>query len=107
MKKKKIIVIGVIMLMMFYLTLGKPVETKEQAIKIAKNHVIIKYWWKNFDEYEICAWDASVEKPIEGEYWIVSYELRSDSGNFVDGGGGPAVWIKKNNGKVVKCKLQA
>lgn len=77
---------------------GKPVETGEQAVSIAKEFVFNKYK-QNFDKFEI-------KSEIEGNTWIVYYMQTDIDGNPCEGGGGPELHIKKSNGKVISCLLQ-
>ena len=76
-----------------FLAKGKPVENNEQAIEIAKAYVLKKYG-KEFHDYRIIV-------KLENDVWIVAY-IRE---GFL-GGGGPEVWIKQINGRVIKCFLQ-
>ena len=84
---------------------GEPVETEEQAIEIAKAHMLKRYK-NNFEGYEI-------KVKLEGEIWTVYWGLPSkydDEGNLLSvtvGGGGPSVKINKSNGRVVYCMLQS
>ena len=82
---------------------GGLVETKEQAIAIAKEYVLKKYN-KSFDEYEIKVSDASeyINVLYDGEWafntiWFVAYDLI----------GGPAIYIRKIDGSVIACMLQS
>ena len=68
---------------------------KETAIKIAKSYVEKKYNQK-FDEYQI-------NTRLDRDIWIVYYTYGNPP---VEGGGGPAVYIKRDNGKVIRCELQ-
>ena len=87
-----LIVIGI------YFFTGKPVETEEQALEIAKAHVLRKY--KNsFDEYNITVFTRD-------DLWIVCYFILNEDGTSPEGGEGPAVYIKKSNGRVIRSYLQ-
>jgi len=71
---------------------GKPVETEEQAISIARSYVLKKY--KNdFPEYEVSA-------ELENGVWIACYYIP-----FYADGGGPDVYILKTNGRVLLCRI--
>ena len=104
--------ICVITLCVFVFARGRPVESEEEAIEVAKAYVLKKY--KNsYDGYVVNAYDASeIDPAINGKYWIVSYGIPSvsdENGNVLEataGGGGPSLRICKLNGKVVYCKLQ-
>ena len=104
--------ICVIALCVFVFARGRPVESEEEAIEVAKAYVLKKYK-KDYGGYVINAYDASEIDPVmNGKYWIVSYGIPSvydENGNVLEataGGGGPSLKISKQNGKVVYCKLQ-
>jgi len=96
-----IMVIGIVLLIIIsYLLLNhSSVETREQAIQIAKEYVN-KMYDNDFNEYII-----NVE--FENDIWIVYYSKNIESEeNSIIGGGGPSLEIRKSDGKVLSCLLQ-
>ena len=95
MKKKYVLVLAAALLIIvccIFFFAGKPVETEEQAINIAKSYVLKKY--KNdFPEYEVSA-------ELENGVWFVLYYIPG----WADGGG-PDVYILRANGRVLLCRL--
>jgi len=102
MAKKKVVlfaisiicIVAIFVLMNFLFFAKQPVESKEEAIVIAKEYVQKKYN-HNFNEYEIRA-------EQENDIWVISYGL----GFGIVGGGGPEVHIKKSSGRIIYCSLQ-
>jgi len=93
-----IIITGIFLVLKYR---NNPVETKEEAIKIAKEYVLEKYD-NSFPEYVI---ECNQEK----NNWVVFYTRPPKKENdklIVMFGGGPELKIDKETGKVVYCKLQ-
>ena len=107
MKNKFMISIIGIMLTMFITAgyfiffFGMPVKTEEQALKIAKAHILKKYK-KDFMTSEFNdGYKYEIDIYLGIKTWVVSY--------YRDGwlgGGGPCVMIKQSNGRVIQSYLQ-
>ena len=100
--KRKYILLSVTVAVMlavaaWLLCSGEPVDSKEEAVRIAQTHVWNEYG-QDFTEYQVNA-------VLAGNTWIVSYGNDS-SDKSVLGGGGPVVRIDQANGRVISCLLQ-
>jgi Peptidase propeptide and YPEB domain. len=102
---------------------GRSVETKEQAIALAKD-CVFQMFDKSFEEdeveldgkiyhYEIEIWNDLFDglffqyTSSEG-IWLVVYDLFDENGERLSGwtgGGGPEVHIRKSDGRIVYCNL--
>lgn len=86
-----------------------PVETAEQALSIGVCVAHEKFPNVDYSRYKVDVVDGDVYKPlILGGRWCVSYELLDENGEsaLVFGGGGPEIYIRKKDGKVVRAVLQ-
>ena len=83
-----------------------PVESKQEAIEIAKRYVKEKYK-RSFEDYQIkVVIESELDADGSDDVWVVSYSYIDKFGYAVEGGGGPEVHIRKTDGKIIYCMLQ-
>jgi len=88
----------IVVVVCFFVFKDQPINSSDEAIKIAQKYVNKKYGC-HFSEYNINA-------TLDDNIWVVSYYKRSSNSEIVLGGGGPKVHIRQTDGKVISCLLQ-